>query len=68
MDGGTPKRGDRIPLTITFNATCQESGGIFVNATSGAVFFRAPGMTGSEYRECVKANLSIFIYVIDVSL
>ncbi|XP_078366394.1 uncharacterized protein LOC144650562 [Oculina patagonica] len=49
VDGGTPKRGDRIPLTITFNATCQDSGGIFVNATSGEVFFRAPGMTGSEY-------------------
>ena len=51
VDGGTPKRGDRIPLTITFNATCQESGGIVVNATSGEVSFRAPGMTGSEYRE-----------------
>lgn len=49
VDGGNPKRGDRIPLTITFNATCQETGGIFVNATSGKVFFRAPGMTGSEY-------------------
>jgi len=49
VDGGTPKRGDRIPLTISFNATCQESGGIFVNETSGEVFFRAPGMTGSEY-------------------
>ncbi|XP_068721591.1 uncharacterized protein [Montipora capricornis] len=49
VDGGTPKRGDRIPLTITFNATCQETGEIFVNETSGEVFFRAPGMTGSEY-------------------
>ena len=51
MDGGTPKRGDRIPLTISFNATCQERGGIFVNESSGEVFFKAPGMTGSEYRE-----------------
>ena len=51
MDGGTPKRGDRIPLTISFNATCQESGGIFVNGTSGEVFFRAPGLTVSEYRK-----------------
>lgn len=59
VDGGTPKRGDRIPLTITFNATCQETGGIFVNATSGQVFFRAPGMTGSEYRELQYHN-SIF--------
>ena len=51
VDGGTPKRGDRIPLAITFNATCQETGEIFVNETSGEVFFRAPGMTGSEYRK-----------------
>ncbi|XP_074618758.1 uncharacterized protein LOC141877629 isoform X2 [Acropora palmata] len=49
VDGGTPKRGDRIPLAITFNATCQETGEIVVNETSGEVFFRAPGMTGSEY-------------------
>jgi len=60
VDGGTPKRGDRIPLTITFNATCQETGGIFVNATSGEVFFRAPGMTGSEYRESLTIPFHVF--------
>ena len=65
VDGGTPKRGDRIPLTITFNATCQESGGIFVNATSGEVFFRAPGMTGSEYRESLTTTfLTIQVHFI----
>ena len=63
MDGGTPKRGDRIPLTISFNATCQESGGIFVNETSGEVFFRAPGLTVSEYRKL----LDIFKVMVVIS-
>nr|AXL14330.1 mega-thrombospondin [Nematostella vectensis] len=49
IDGGAPRRGDKIPLTITFNATCHETAGIFVNAGSGEVFFRAPSMTNSEY-------------------
>ena len=61
VDGGTPKRGDRIPLTISFNATCQERGGIFVDERSGEVFFRAPGMTGSEYRELINFS-TIFLY------
>ncbi|XP_031564283.1 uncharacterized protein LOC116299704 isoform X2 [Actinia tenebrosa] len=49
VDNGTPKRGDRIPMTIKFNATCQEFADITVNPSSGEVFFRAPGMTVSEY-------------------
>ena len=59
MDGGKPKRGDRIPLTISFNATCQESGEIFVNETSGEVFFRAPGLTVSEYRKLLDINYQV---------
>lgn len=62
MDGGTPKRGDRIPLTISFNATCQESGGIFVNGTSGEVFFRAPGLTVSEYRKLLDKLWLLFLH------
>ena len=51
IDGGIPRRGDRIPLTISFNATCQEAAEIFVNEKTGEVFFRAPGFTNSEYRK-----------------
>ena len=51
VDGGSPKRGDRIPLTISFNATCVKTAKIVVNETSGEVFFRVPTMTGSEYRK-----------------
>jgi hypothetical protein len=53
VDNGSPKRGDRIPMTIKFNATCQEFADITVNPTTGEVFFRAPGMTVSEYRKCI---------------
>lgn len=64
VDDGTPKRGDRIPLTISFNATCQESGGIFVNGTSGEVFFRAPGLTVSEYRKLLDINYGCFFFTV----
>ena len=64
MDGGTPRRGDRIPLTISFNATCQESGGIFVNETSGEVFFRAPGLTVSEYRKLLGINYGCYFLTV----
>lgn len=51
VDGGTPKRGDRVSVTVKFNATCEEFAEIFANETTGEVFFRAPGMTVSEYRK-----------------
>ena len=50
VDGGTPKRGDSVPLTITFDVSCESRGAIVADAHSGDVFFRAPGLTGSIYR------------------
>ncbi|XP_074619052.1 uncharacterized protein LOC141877910 isoform X2 [Acropora palmata] len=49
VDGGTPKRGDSVPLTITFDVSCESTGAIVADAHSGDVFFRAPGLTGSIY-------------------
>lgn len=49
VDGGSPKRGDSIPLTITFDASCETTGAIVADAQTGDVFFRAPGLTGSIY-------------------
>ena len=51
VDGGSPKRGDRIPLNITFDASCEDTGAVVADAITGEVFFRAPGYTGSEYRK-----------------
>ncbi|XP_022792613.1 uncharacterized protein LOC111331710 [Stylophora pistillata] len=49
VDGGSPKRGDGIPLNITFDATCEVTGAVVADPGTGEVFFRAPGLTGSEY-------------------
>lgn len=51
VDGGSPKRGDRIPLSITFDVTCEMTGAVVADPNTGEVFFRAPGLTGSEYRK-----------------
>ena len=51
MDGGSPKRYDSIPVTITFDVTCVSTGAIVADPQSGEVFFRAPGLTGSIYRK-----------------
>ena len=51
VDGGSPKRGDRIPLNITFDVTCEKTGAVVADAITGEVFFRAPGLTGSIYRK-----------------
>ena len=51
VDGGSPKRGDRISVTITFDASCETTGAIVPDAITGEVFFRAPGLTRSEYRK-----------------
>ena len=57
VDGGSPKRGDRISVTITFDASCESTGAVVPDAITGEVFFRAPGLTGSKYR---KSLLHIF--------
>ena len=51
VDGGTPKRGDRVSVNITFDASCETTGAIVPDPITGEVFFRAPGLTGSEYRK-----------------
>ena len=51
VDGGSPKRGDSIPLTITFDASCESTGAVVADPQTGQVFFRAPGLTGSIYRK-----------------
>ena len=51
MDGGSPKRGDSIPLTITFDVSCESTGAVVADPQTGQVFFRAPGLTGSIYRK-----------------
>ena len=51
VDGGSPKRGDSIPLNITFDATCEATGAVVADPVTGEVFFRAPGLTGSKYRK-----------------
>ena len=58
VDGGSPKRGDRISVTITFDASCESTGAVVPDAITGEVFFRAPGLTGSEYRKsllCIRS-------------
>ena len=57
VDGGTPKRGDSVPLTITFDVSCESTGAIVADAHSGDVFFRAPGLTGSIYRTPAHINV-----------
>ncbi|CAH3017812.1 unnamed protein product [Porites evermanni] len=49
VDGGSPKRGDSISVTITFDVSCESTGAIVADAVTGDVFFRAPGLTGSIY-------------------
>ena len=51
VDGGSPKRGDRVSVNITFDASCETAGAIVLDAVTGEVFFRAPGLTGSKYRK-----------------
>jgi len=51
VDSGTPKRGDRIAVTITFDVSCETTGAVVPDAITGEVFFRAPGLTGSKYRK-----------------
>ena len=51
VDGGSPKRGDSISVTITFDVSCESTGAIVADAVTGDVFFRAPGLTGSIYRK-----------------
>ena len=51
VDGGSPKRGDSIPLNITFDVSCNSTGAIVADPLTGEVFFRAPGFTGSIYRK-----------------
>ena len=66
VDGGSPKRGDRIPLNITFDATCEVTGAVVADPGTGEVFFRAPGLTGSEYRKYLIRSvhyLTIFLSV-----
>ena len=51
VDGGSPKRGDSIPVTITFDVSCVSTGSIVADPRTGQVYFRAPGLTGSIYRK-----------------
>ena len=51
VDGGSPKRGDSISVTITFDVSCESTGAIVADPVTGDVFFRAPGLTGSIYRK-----------------
>ena len=48
VDNGNPKRGDYIPLTVTFSATCVEHAKVTVDSVGGQVHFRAPKMTLNE--------------------
>ena len=48
VDNGNPKRGDYVPLTITFSSTCLDKAKISAD-TSGNVYFTAPGYTISTY-------------------
>ncbi len=48
VDNGVPKRGDFIPFTVTFSASCVARAKVSVNS-SGHVFFTAPGYTVSIY-------------------
>ena len=59
VDGGSPKRGDSIPLNITFDATCEATGAVVADPVTGEVFFRAPGLTGSKYRKYLTRSVII---------
>ena len=48
VDAGNPKRGDYIPFTVTFSATCADKAKVSVDA-AGNVHFTAPGYTISTY-------------------
>ena len=65
VDGGSPKRGDRVSVTITFDASCESTGAVVADAITGDVFFRAAGLTGSEYR---KSILYLFSWVYSEAL
>ena len=63
VDGGSPKRGDSISVTITFDVSCESTGAIVADPVTGDVFFRAPGLTGSIYRKTlVSYNMYYIIW------
>ena len=63
VDGGSPKRGDNISVTITFDVSCESTGAIVADPVTGDVFFRAPGLTGSIYRKTL-ASYNIYLLII----
>ena len=45
IDNGSPKRGDFFSITMSYLPSCDKTGSIVVNETSGEVNFLAPAMT-----------------------
>ena len=46
IDNGTPmKRGDHFTIVLSYAPSCDKTGRIVVNETSGEVYFAAPAMT-----------------------
>uniref|UniRef100_A0A7M5WYM7 Uncharacterized protein n=1 Tax=Clytia hemisphaerica TaxID=252671 RepID=A0A7M5WYM7_9CNID len=48
IDNGSPKRGDFFSISMSYAPSCDKTGRIVVNETSGQVFFAAPGMTTND--------------------
>ena len=67
VDGGAPKRGDSISVTITFDVSCESTGAIVADPVTGDVFFRAPGLTGSIYRKTL-VSYNIFTHYLTIPL
>jgi len=45
IDNGSPKRGDFFSISMSYSPSCDKTGRVVVNETSGEVNFVAPAMT-----------------------
>ena len=59
VDNGIPRRGDYFPLSVKYDVSCNVTGKVAVNSTTGDVYFTAPRMTvynKDKFRHCMWFN------------
>ena len=63
VDNGIPRRGDYFPLAVKYDVSCNITGKVAVNSTTGYVYFTAPRMTvynKDKFRHCTEFNYFFF--------
>ena len=53
LDNGNPRRGDFIPVNVTYSVSCEETAAVVVQ-DSGDVQFLVPGMQVSRHRKSLR--------------